>query len=53
MLKQLIKSDLYRYSGSLTLRSFIQHYLCTRGFNFSFWLRMASSNGWLGQAITP
>lgn len=43
MVIQLIKSDLYRYSGRTDWRAFLRHYLCNRGFRFTFWLRLASA----------
>jgi serine O-acetyltransferase len=38
-LKTLIKSDLYRYCGRTTFRSFIAAYLRVPGFRFSYYLR--------------
>lgn len=38
-----IKSDLYRYSGSLSVKAFAYHFIFTKGFNYSFWLRLAQS----------
>lgn len=43
MIIKYIKSDLYRYTGKLSFKLFIKNYLLNRGFNFSFWLRIASS----------
>ena len=42
MLSKLILSDLYRYCGNTSWKSFIKNYLFNRGFNFSVWLRLAS-----------
>jgi serine O-acetyltransferase len=39
-----IKSDLYRYHGNTSLKSFLISYFFNRGFNFSFWLRLANKN---------
>lgn len=35
-----IKSDLYRYAGNTTIKSFIKHYIKSEGFKFSVWLRI-------------
>ncbi|BAP33037.1 bacterial transferase hexapeptide domain-containing protein [Chryseobacterium sp. StRB126] len=35
-----IKSDLYRYTGNYSLRSFLIQYLINRGFNYSVWMRL-------------
>jgi len=43
MTLKYIKSDLYRYTGHISLKTFLKTYLFNRGFNFSFWLRLASS----------
>lgn len=48
-----IKSDLYRYAGNTTFKSFIKNYLLNTGFNFSFWLRLASCSGILGKIAYP
>lgn len=45
MVIELIKSDLFRYSGRTDWSSFIRHYLFNRGFRFTFWLRLASVPG--------
>jgi serine O-acetyltransferase len=38
----LIKSDLYRYSGDISLKSFIRNYFFTPGFNYTVWYRLSS-----------
>lgn len=43
MIIKYIKSDLYRYTGKISFKLFLKNYLLNRGFNFSFWLRIASS----------
>jgi serine O-acetyltransferase len=43
MIIKYIKSDLYRYTGQISFKLFLKNYLLNRGFNFSFWLRIASS----------
>ncbi len=43
-LKQIIKyikSDLYRYTASGSLKSFIIQYMVNRGFNYCVWLRLS------------
>ena len=50
---QYILSDLYRYCGSTTWRALIKNYLFNRGFNFSFWLRIAASKTWLAKLAYP
>jgi len=45
MLIKYIKSDLYRYAGDTSFKSFIRHYICNIGFNFTFWLRVCSHGG--------
>lgn len=35
-----IKSDLYRYTQSSSVKSFLIQYLFNRGFNYSVWLRL-------------
>jgi serine O-acetyltransferase len=37
---EYIKSDLYRYEGSTSFKSFLKHYLISPGFKFSFYLRL-------------
>ena len=39
----LIKSDLYRYTGDTSLKSFLIQFLTNRGFIFTFWFRLAQS----------
>ena len=43
MILKYIKSDLYRYTGHVSFKTFFKTYFFNRGFNFSFWLRLASS----------
>ena len=43
MTLKYIKSDLYRYTGHVSLKTFLKTYFFNRGFNFSFWLRLASA----------
>lgn len=38
--KHLIKSDLYRYSGKISLKVFAETYIREPGFNFMVWLRI-------------
>lgn len=40
--KELILSDLYRYTGKSSLKSFLNTYITTPGFNFMVWFRMCS-----------
>lgn len=37
-----IKSDLFRYEGSVSFKCFLKNYIFNRGFNFSFWLRLSN-----------
>ncbi|MTD10833.1 serine acetyltransferase [Acinetobacter sp. YIM 103518] len=53
MIVQYILSDLYRYCGNTSLKSFIKNYFFNRGFNFSFWLRIASSKSIIGKLAYP
>lgn len=39
-LQSLVKSDLYRYSGDLSFKSFVSNYIREPGFNFIVWLRL-------------
>lgn len=48
---QYIKSDLYRYAGNINLISFFRHFCLNRGFNFSFWFRLAKSNNFFVKLI--
>lgn len=38
-----IKSDLYRYCGNTTARSFLRQYVRNRSFRYSFWFRLCES----------
>jgi serine O-acetyltransferase len=38
----LIKTDLYRYTGTISLKAFISTYLWLPGFNYTFWFRIRS-----------
>lgn len=40
---EYIKSDLYRYSGNCSLKSFLLMFFLDRGFIYSFWLRCSQS----------
>ncbi|WP_173912032.1 serine O-acetyltransferase [Acinetobacter sp. Marseille-Q1618] len=40
---ELIKSDLYRHSAVINLRSFLINFLTNRGFIFMFWFRLSQS----------
>lgn len=42
---QFIKSDLYRYYGKVSILLFFKCYFLNRGFNYTVWLRLASSKG--------
>ena len=53
MTLKYIKSDLYRYTGSLTFKLFLKNYFFNRGFNFSFWLRLASTTSLLSKFAYP
>jgi serine O-acetyltransferase len=53
MVSKYILSDLYRYCGNTTWKSFIKNYFFNRGFNFSVWLRLASSKGLLAKIAYP
>ena len=53
MITQYILSDLYRYCGNTTLKSFIKTYLFNRGFNFSVWMRLASTRGLVAKLAYP
>ncbi len=39
-----IKYDLYRYTNSMKLKSFIKSYFLIPGFNYIFWFRLASNS---------
>lgn len=45
--KQLIKSDLYRYSGNTGFKSFLKMYIKAPGFRLSCWYRLAHGNGFM------
>jgi len=53
MLVQLILSDLYRYCGNTKFSSLIKNYFFNRGFNFSFWLRLAGSKSIIAKFAYP
>jgi serine O-acetyltransferase len=53
MLIKYIKSDLYRYSGNTTFKSFLKNYIANKGFNFTFWLRICSHGGILAKLCYP
>lgn len=44
MIFDYIRSDLYRYAGHTRCSAWLKHYFFNRGFNFCFWLRLASSH---------
>jgi serine O-acetyltransferase len=48
-----IQSDLYRYSGKISLGAFLKHYLSHRGFNFSVWLRLTAARKWYSRIAYP
>lgn len=39
-----IKSDLYRYAGNTTAKSFIKNFIRNRSFRYSLWFRLCSSD---------
>ncbi|SAK66623.1 hexapeptide repeat-containing transferase [Caballeronia temeraria] len=39
----LIKSDLYRYTGEYSLMALMEQLMLNEGFNYMFWLRLASA----------
>ncbi len=43
MIVDYIKSDLFRYTGSVTLRSFLSQLIKNRSFKYSFWLRLTNA----------
>lgn len=53
MIINYIKSDLYRYTGKTTFKLFLKNYFFNRGFNFSFWLRLASSKSIFSKFAYP
>ncbi|SEM80946.1 serine O-acetyltransferase [bacterium A37T11] len=40
MLLDFVKSDLFRYSGNLSFKSFIKHFFITPGFKYMFYFRL-------------
>jgi len=44
LIKEYIKSDLYRYTGNISCRLFIKSYIRNRSFKYSFWLRLTQTN---------
>ncbi|WP_270826081.1 serine acetyltransferase [Aeromonas sp. Y318-1] len=38
---KFIKSDLYRYTGDISKKNFLRHYLSNRSFCYSFWFRLS------------
>lgn len=50
---QYIKSDLYRYSGKVTIKALLKQYFTHRGFNFSVWLRLTAANQWYSCLAYP
>lgn len=48
-----IKSDLYRYGGDMSAKAFVKNYLFNRGFNFTFWLRLANKNSPVQKIALP
>lgn len=42
-IRELIRSDLYRYAGDCSRSSLIRHLLFNRSFKYSFWLRLCRS----------
>lgn len=46
-----VKSDLFRYSGKLSLKSFLRHYFFNRSFRYSFWFRLAKSDSLLARSV--
>lgn len=42
-IKQYIKSDLYRYTGKITLGLAIKNYIFNRGFKYTVWLRLCKA----------
>lgn len=41
--KEYIKSDLYRYSGKVSMRFFLKSYIFNRSFSYSLWFRLCKS----------
>jgi serine O-acetyltransferase len=38
----LVRADLHRYGGAVSVRAFMRCYWTTPGFNYTFWLRLAN-----------
>lgn len=53
MILKYIQSDLYRYTGKISFQLFLKNYLFNRGFNFSVWLRLASSKSFWAKFAYP
>lgn len=41
-LNNYIKSDLFRYTGKLSLVGFLRYYFFGRGFHYTFWMRLTT-----------
>lgn len=46
-----IKSDLYRYTGKVSVYLFLKHLVRNKSFKYSFWLRLARHDNWFVRAI--
>jgi serine O-acetyltransferase len=46
-----IQSDLYRYTGKVSLYLFLKHLARNKSFKYSFWLRLARHQNWLVRTI--
>ena len=44
----LIRSDLHRYSGKVSVSAFVFNYFYNRSFKYSFWFRLAQQKGFWG-----
>lgn len=42
---ELIKSDLFRYAGTISLKAFVKTYVKEAGFRFSVAFRLANAGG--------
>lgn len=40
--KELVKSDLFRYTGKLDVFCFLRYYFFGRGFHYTFWMRLTT-----------
>lgn len=49
--RQLILSDLYRYTGSRSVGAFIKAYLIIPGFKVSVWQRICHAPAWRGKLL--